>query len=380
MSKDYYSILGVQKNASNDEIKKAYRRIAQKNHPDKNPNNKTAESTFKSASEAYEVLSDAQKRKQYDAFGSAGPGFGGGGGGGGHSGFSSGYHQNVDFGDLGGFSDIFESFFGGSGQGRSNRKKGGAARGNDIETEITIKFEESVNGAVRDLEITKPATCNGCNGSRVAKGYSMKTCTACNGSGQVRRVQNTILGQVNTVTTCEYCQGQGSMPEKACTVCDGTSRVRKRENITVKIPAGIDNGATIRLEGRGEAGYMNGPAGDLYIHIKVTQDPRFKRAGIDVASVVKIHLLRAVLGDEISVDTLYGKVNLKIPAGTESGKMFKLTGYGFQKVGNESKKGDHYVEVQLEIPTKLSKTEKDHYEALAKEAGLNVKAKKGIFG
>jgi len=370
---DPYKILGVEKSASDSEIKKAYRRIAQKNHPDKNPGDAAAEKKFKEATAAYEILSDKQKRKQYDTFGAAGGpgGFGGSGG--------VNFNQGFDFSDLGGFADVFESFFGGGGGARSARRANAPRRGRDIEAVVKIEFMEAVNGTTRELEITKPIICDTCDGKRVAPGSKMKSCTTCGGSGQVRKVQNTMLGQVSTVGICDSCHGAGEIPEKVCTTCNGASRVQKNEKLSVKIPAGVDTGSTIRLSGKGEGGFNGGPSGDLFIHVQVKEDTFFKRNGSNIYTIENISLLQAVLGDEIETKTAHGDVTLKIPAGTQSHKLFKLSGHGLTRPGS-SKKGDHYIEVHVEIPKKLSKKEKQLYEELAKESGLNPKGKKGLFG
>ncbi|MBT6069281.1 molecular chaperone DnaJ, partial [Candidatus Peregrinibacteria bacterium] len=239
-------------------------------------------------------------------------------------------------------------------------------------------FKEVINGATRELEITKPVVCDTCEGRKVAPGSKMKMCSACSGSGQVRKVQNTILGQVSTVGVCDSCQGAGEIPEKVCETCNGTSRMKKTEKLSIKIPAGIDNGSTIRLSGKGEGGVNGGPAGDLYVHIQVKSDPAFKRNGSDIYTIEKIHIVQAVMGAEIDVKTVHGDVKLKIPTGTESHKMFKLSGYGLSKPGS-SKKGDHFVEVHVDVPKKLSKKEKELYEKLAEEGGLDSQGKKKGF-
>ena len=379
MAQDLYKILGIEKGASESEIKKAYRKIAQKNHPDKNPGDSSAEKKFKEATAAYEILSDKQKKQQYDTFGGAGgSGFGGGRpGGGGFQGAN--FSQGFDFSDLGGFADVFESFFGGGGGARSSGRRNAPRRGNDIEAVVQLEFMEAVNGATRELEITKPVVCDTCTGKRVAPGSKMKTCNICGGSGQVRKVQNTMLGQVNTVASCDTCAGAGEIPEKVCGTCNGASRVQKSEKLSVKIPAGVDTGSAIRLAGKGEGGINGGPAGNLFIHVQVKEDPFFKRSGSDIYTTEKINLIQAVLGDEIETKTAHGKVTLKIPAGTQSHKSFKLSGHGLAKPGG-TKQGDQYIEVHVEIPKKLSKKETKLYEELANEGGLDLKGKKGLFG
>lgn len=378
--KDFYSTLGVDRNASDQDIKKAYRKLAQKYHPDKNKGDKEAEKKFKEVNEAYETLSDKQKRTFYDQFGST---QGTPGGGQGYGGFNP-NAQGFDFSNFGGgFADIFESFFSGGGAagGASRtRKKRGPMRGEDIEAQIKISFEESVKGTDRELEITKADTCDHCKGTGAEPGSKIITCKTCNGTGEVREVRQTILGQIATSRACDQCNGEGRIPEKKCSVCHGTTRKRTSEKVKVKIPAGISNDSTIRLSGKGEAGLNGGPYGDLYLHINVTPEKDFVRSGDDIHTEQTIHLLQGVLGDEIDVKTVHGKVKLKIPAGTPSGKVFKLKGYGMPRV-NTNQKGDHYIKVLLDIPSKLSKKEKQLYAELAKESKLDLKpgGKSGFF-
>lgn len=372
MANDLYEILGIAKGATDAEIKSAYRKLAMKWHPDKHKGDAEAEKKFKEINGAYEILSDAKKRQQYDTFGSAG---GQGGGGGGFGGMDFG---GFDFsgGGAAGFADIFESFFGGGGGGgRSKPKRGGALRGNDIEASIKIPFEEAVFGAEKELEITKPDVCKHCSGKGAEPGSAIITCKTCNGTGEVRTVRNTILGQMATSRLCDTCLGEGRVPEKTCGVCHGTSRVRAKERIRVRIPAGVDNGSTIRLREKGEAGVRGGAYGDLYISLQVEPSKKFFRAGYDIHSETRVHLIQAVLGDEISVETVHGKELIKMPAGTEDGKVFKISGKG---VPRQDGHGDHLVKIRINIPSKLSKKEKELYVELAKEAGLDIK-KGGLF-
>lgn len=372
--KDLYEILGIKKDASDGEIKAAYRKLALQWHPDKHQGEKDAEQKFKEINMAYEVLSDKKKRQQYDTFGSSGgprgqSGFGGGFGGFDFSGFSDGSSN---------FADIFETFFsGGVSSSRSRKKKTGAMRGNDIEADIKISFEEAVFGCEKELEITKPDVCKNCKGDGVEPGSSIITCSTCRGTGEIRAVRNTILGQITTSSTCDECGGEGKVPEKKCSSCHGTTRARVKENVKVRIPAGVDNGSTIRLSGKGEGGVKNGPSGDLYITLQVTPSKKFIRDGYDIHSISEIHLVQAVLGAEIDIETIYGKEKIVVPAGTEDGKVFRLKGKGVAKIGGETK-GDHLVKIRIKIPTKLSKSEKELYLKLAEEGDVDVK-KSGLF-
>lgn len=378
MARDLYEILGVSKSASDQEIKKAYRKLALQFHPDKNKGNKEAEAKFKEINQAYEVLSDKQKRSQYDQFGAAGAQGFGGGGFGGAQGFNA---QNFDFSqfnDMGGFADIFETFFGQQ-TGRSRRKKRGPSEGEHIEFELNISFDEAVFGTEKELLVAKTANCDRCKGTGAEPGTKSITCPTCKGSGEIRTVRSTLFGQMATSQICSECYGEGHVHEKKCTLCQGSTRIRKNEKVRVKIPAGIDTGSTIRVSSKGEAGMYGGPSGDLYVHIKVAPSKKFVRNQYDIHTTVTIHLIQAVLGDEVEVETIHGNVKLKIPSGTQSGKVFKLKEYGVQKIKSEEK-GDHYVKINVDIPAKLSRKEKELYTQLAQEAGLQPKGgKDGLF-
>jgi molecular chaperone DnaJ len=379
MSKDFYSILGVSKTATDTEIKKAYRRMALQFHPDKNKGDKQAEAKFKEMNEAYEVLSDKQKRENYDHFGSAGPGMGGGfdTSGFGGQGFSGQGFDFSQFSGQGGFADIFETFFG-AGQGGSGTKKQGPRPGEDIEFQLQLTFEEAAFGIEKELMVTKAATCDNCHGSGAEPGSKSITCQGCRGTGEIRAVRQTLFGQMATSRVCNECYGEGRVHEKKCGVCHGTTRVRKSEKIRVKIPAGVDNESTVRLSGRGEAGVFGGPYGDLYVHIRVQPSKKYIRNGYDVHSELHIHMLQAILGDEIEVETLKGAITLKIPAGTQSGKIFKLKDFGIEKL-RSSGTGDHFVKIIVDVPVKLSRKEKELYSELAKESGISSKGKDGFF-
>lgn len=376
--KNFYDILGVPKTATDADLKKAYRKKAQELHPDKNPGNKEAEAQFKELQEAYEVLSDAQKRQRYDQFGSADAGFGGQGFGGGFGG--QGFNPN----DFNGFADIFESFFGGgfggqgSPSGREDKKTKGPTRGKDIETEIDIKFEEAVFGTTKHLEITKPEVCDHCTGKGNEPGTAIKKCEQCGGKGQVRMTRQTILGHISTVQSCPVCEGRGEIPEKVCTECKGQSRVKKKGEVSVTIPKGIEDGTTIRLKGKGAAGFFGGEYGDLFLHIRVSGHPKFSREGATLYSSETIPVIQGVLGATIKVDTVHGKVNLKVPAGTQSGTQFTIKDKGAPSLRSE-KLGDHKVTIILKVPEKLSRREKELYEELAKESGTDVNKGFGLF-
>ena len=372
---DPYKTLGVEKSASEAEIKKAYRRLAMKYHPDKAGGGKEDEKFFKEVTEAYEILGDKQKRAQFDQFGSV-PGAGGGGPGFGGFDFSGFQNVNFDFG--GGFGDIFDTFFGGG--GRRAKSKQGPIRGNDIELIVHLTFEEAVFGTTKEVDISRYETCEHCKGMGNEPGSKIIDCETCHGTGQHVRIQRTPLGQIQTASTCDVCNGAGRIPEKKCRECKGESRVLKNQKIKIKIPAGINDKAAIRLSGKGEAGLKGGTAGDLFAHISIRASKEFEREKDDIHTTQDIHFLQAVLGDEISVKTIHGEVTLKIPSGTESGAVFKLKGYGVPRVGSDSK-GDHYVKVNVVTPKKLSKKERELYEELAIEAKLDIKPQsKGVFG
>ena len=344
--RDYYEVLGVDKGASDDEIKKAFRKAAVKHHPDKEGGD---EAKFKEINEAYEVLKDKQKRQRYDQFGHAGVGGAAGGAGGNPFG---GQGQNVHF-DFGGgdFGDIFSSFFGG---GQTQR---GPRRGRDVETQMTLTFEEAVFGVESKIELTMDDECSHCKGTTVEPGHSLKTCPTCKGSGQHIRVMNTIFGAIQQAATCETCNGTGKVPEVVCSVCRGRGTERRKQEMTIKIPAGIDDGATIRLRERGEA-IGGGERGDLYVHIRVKAHKKFTREGDIILSEEHVSMVDAALGTEIDVDTVDGIVRMKVPAGTQSGTDFKLSGHGVPHLRGDSR-GAHIVSLVVDTPTRLSKKQKE---------------------
>lgn len=367
MSKrDYYEILGIAKDASPDEIKKAFRRLAVQHHPDKEGGDETK---FKEINEAYEVLKDDAKRKRYDQFGHAGVGGNGAGPGfGGFNGYGgAGQEMHFDFGDLG-LGDIFSSFFGGGDPRRNQRQ----ARGRDVETRIDISFEQAVFGTDADLDLTLQDTCEHCKGTTVEPGHELKTCDQCRGSGQVVNVTRTIFGNIQQATICPKCQGKGKIPERVCSVCHGKGTQAKRQDIRLKIPAGVDDGATIRLREHGEA-IANGPKGDLYVNIRVKPHKRFTREGDLILSEEHIDMVSAALGTEIDVETVDGPVRMKVPAGTQGGTDFKLAGHGVPHLRSEAR-GAHIVTLVVDTPTKLTKQQKELLEAFR-----NTDSKSGKF-
>ncbi len=357
MSKDYYNILGVNKNASADEIKKAFREKAHKHHPDKQGGD---EAKFKELNEAYQVLGDVKKRAQYDQFGSdfAQAGRGGAGGYSGFSGFDGGgFNINMDdLGDImGGFGDIFG--FSGGGQGRRHQ------RGHDIEVILNISFTEAVFGVEREISLKKNVTCSRCKGNGAEPGSGLETCPTCKGSGRVIKMQRTILGNMQVQSTCPTCSGEGKIIKDKCHQCKGSGIQSEIVNLNIKIPAGIDNGETIRYSGQGEAAPSGGQSGDLYIKVRVAPDKRFTRQGFDILSKAEIGVATAVLGGKIDVETVDGLVELKIPEGTQSGRVFKLKGKGVSQLNGRGR-GDHLVEVIVKTPTGLTRKQKEQLKEL----------------
>jgi molecular chaperone DnaJ len=358
--RDYYEILGVGKSASADEIKKAYRKLAVLHHPDKEGGDETK---FKEVSEAYEVLKDQQKRQRYDQFGHAGVGGNGGGGAGNPFEGFGGQNVHFDFGD-GGLGDIFGQFFGGGGGQQAPR------RGRDVEARVTLTFEDAVFGMEHTISLDMDDECSHCHGSTVEPGHELKTCETCGGSGQQMRVVNSIFGQIQQATVCPTCKGRGKVPEKVCSVCHGKGTERREQTITVKIPAGIDDGATIRLQGRGEA-IGNGSRGDLYLHVRVKAHKKFTREGDIILSEEHVTMVEATLGTEIDVETVDGMVRMKVPSGTQSGTDFKLSGHGVPHIRSDSR-GPHIVTILVDTPTKITKKQRELLEQFsgAKKRGL----------
>ena len=384
--RDYYEVLGVNKNATDDELKKAYRKLAKKYHPDANPDNKAeAETKFKEVNEAYETLSDPQKRKMYDQFGPDGPqGFNGAGGPfGGQNGYysytSSGFDGFGDFGDLG---DIFSSFFGGGFGTRTNsRRQNGPRKGADLNLHIDITFEQAFSGVEKEIIITRNEECNVCHGSGAKPGTSVTKCPTCNGTGQIRQVQNTILGQMQTTRTCTNCHGTGEVIKEPCENCKGKGTVRKQPKIKVKIPAGIDDGQTVVLRGEGEPGEKGGPKGDLYITVKLKKHRIYSRKGNNVYCDVPITITQASLGAELEIPMVDGsKEKYKIPEGTQTGTKFVIKGKGFRAVTSNSI-GDFVFTVNVQTPKRLSKEQRELLVQLAKTMNEQPPIKKrGFFG
>ena len=348
--RDYYDVLGVKKDASADEIKKSFRKLAMKYHPDRNPGDKDAEAKFKEVNEAYEVLKDSDKRRRYDQFGHAG--VGGSAGGGNPFGGFNGQDIHFDFGGFGDMGDIFSQFFGG-GRSASNRR----GRGRDIETSVTLTFEESIFGTEKKIIINGNVKCDRCHGDGAEPGYTQKTCPTCNGSGQEVHTVNSLFGPIQQAMTCRTCGGDGKVADKKCTQCNGRGVVRDRQEIKVKIPAGVDEGSAIRLSGRGEA-IRDGEPGDLYVVIHVKPHKKFTRDGNLILSEEHVSMTDAALGCEIDVETVDGILTMKVPAGTQSGTDFRLDGHGAPQARGGAR-GPHIVTIKVDTPTGLTRKQKE---------------------
>ncbi len=348
--RDYYEVLGVQKGASADEIKKAYRKMAMKYHPDRNPGDKEAEANFKEVGEAYEVLSDDDKRARYDQYGHAGvdPNFGAGGFDGGFGGFG-------DFGDLG---DIFGEFFGGGFRRGAQSRRNGPMRGEDVGARLELTFEEAAFGCEKEVSVQRIENCTTCNGSGSADG-AVETCSYCRGAGQVRTQQNFMGMAMQSTTVCPQCNGRGKIIKTPCNTCRGKGKVRRTQKIKVKIPAGVDAGQSVRVRNEGCVGSNGGPSGDVLVEIRIRRHPMFTRRNTTVMCEVPITFTQAALGDEILVPTLDGKVPFDLPEGTQTGREFVLREKGIPEVGNPRRRGDHRFTVVVETPTHLTKEQKE---------------------
>ena len=382
--KDYYEILGVSKSASDDELKKAFRKKAKQWHPDANPNNKKeAEAKFKEVNEAYEVLSNPQKRQMYDQFGTADPqqaGFGGGPFGGGNGYYS---YSTSDFGDFGDLGDIFSSFFGGGfgGQRSSSRRNNGPRKGEDLNIGIDISFEESFLGVEKEIVVTRQETCSHCNGTGAKKGTNPIKCPTCNGTGQVTSFQNTILGRVQTRRTCSDCHGTGEIIKEPCENCHGKGTVRKSPKVKIKIPAGINDNQTVVLRGEGNPGIKGGPAGDLYITVRVKRSSIYRREGNNVYCDIPVTITQATLGAELEIPMVDGsKEKYRISEATQTGTQFTIRGKGFKSI-NSSMQGNFIFKVVVQTPKKLTKEQRDLLMQLAKTMNEQPPVKKkGFFG
>ena len=383
--KDYYEILGVSKTASDDELKKAFRKKAKQWHPDANPDNKKeAEAKFKEITEAYEVLSNPQKRQMYDQFGTADPqqaGFGAGGPFGGGNGYYS--YSSSDFGDFGDLGDIFSSFFGGGfgGQRSNARRSNGPRKGEDLNIGIDISFEESFLGVEKEIVVTRQETCSHCNGTGAKKGTNPIKCPTCGGTGNVTTYQNTILGRVQTRRTCSDCHGTGEVIKEPCDICHGKGTVRKTPKVKIKIPAGINDNQTVVLRGEGNPGIKGGPAGDLYITVRVRRSSIFRREGNNVYCDIPVTITQATLGADLEIPMVDGsKEKYKIPEATQTGTQFTIRGKGFKSI-NSSMQGNLIFKVVVQTPKKLTKEQRDLLTALAKTMNEQPPIKKkGIFG
>ena len=367
--RDFYEVLGVQKGASDDEIKKAYRRVAKENHPDLHPGDAAAEARFKEANEAYEVLSDADKRARYDQYGHAGvdPNFGAGAGGWGGGGF------DVDFGDIG---DIFSSFFGGGGGRRSNPNA--PRRGGDVAASVVISFEEAARGCKKQVEVDVVERCATCNGSGAESAAGIKTCPQCNGTGQERRVQQTPFGAMQTQTTCSRCRGRGRIIETPCKTCRGSGQTSRRNTVGINIPAGIDEGQVISIRGKGHAGQNGGPAGDLQVQVSVRPHPVFERRGYDILCELPLTFAQMALGAEVEIPTLDGKVSHTIKEGTQPGEVVRLKGKGFPYLQGRGT-GDLLVRLTVEIPKNLNNEQKKALRAFDETTGEKNYQKRQTF-
>lgn len=374
MKRDYYEILGISKTATADEIKKAYRKVAMQYHPDRNPGDKTAEEKFKEAAEAYEVLSDADKRAQYDRFGHAGVGGGGRRGAGGPN------MEDIfsQFGDIFG-DDIFGSFFGGGGRGGRSQQRARGTRGSNIRVKIKLTFEDIAKGVNKQIKVKKYVGCQTCSGSGAKDSNSVQTCSTCGGSGQVRKVTSTFLGQMQTVTTCSTCNGEGSVITAKCTSCKGEGRVYGEETVSIDIPAGVQEGMQLSVSGKGNAGERGGAYGDLLILIEEEPHKELVRDGLNVAYELNLSFPDACLGISLEVPTIDGKAKIKIQPGTQGGSILRLKGKGFPAI-NSYEKGDQLIYINVWTPQTLSASEKEMLEQLKESENFKPQSEKNSKG
>ncbi|MEO8744637.1 MAG: molecular chaperone DnaJ [Candidatus Dormiibacterota bacterium] len=360
VKRDYYEVLGVGRQASLEDLKRAFRKIAMDSHPDRNPDDAVAAARFKEASEAYSVLSDPGRRRSYDMFGHAAVEGGG---------------PAVDFSDMP-FADIFDTFFGGGFGGRGRRER--SNRGEDLRYDLTITFEEAFTGVEKQIDVARLLTCDRCSGSGAEPGSGDETCPSCRGSGQIRRQAQSIFGAVVTTATCPTCGGAGRLLKNPCTVCHGQGRLQKAARLAVKIPAGVDTGSQIRLSGEGEAGVRGGQPGDLYVVLRVKAHAYLARHEKDVVYELRVNMMQAALGDRIEIPTLEGQVEIAIPAGTQHGQSFRLAGRGMPEVRG-GRRGDQYVVVQVVIPKDLTAEQKALLRKVGGLTGKPEKVSKGFF-
>jgi molecular chaperone DnaJ len=367
--RDPYEVLGVKKDANEQEIKRAYRKLAAKYHPDVNMD-KEAVDKFKEIQDAYDILSDSQKKSSYDRFGHAGSqngGFGGFDGGFGGGGF--------DFtGDIG---DIFETFFGG-GFGGATRTR--SQRGRNFQVEITISLKDAFKGVEKEVEMDFYGKCEECDGKGHKKGSKFVKCSTCDGAGSIKRIQNTPLGRIQTSSMCADCQGRGEVPEKPCSHCSGEGRIHKKQKIKINIPKGIEDGNSLRVRGKGEAGARGEECGDLLVYVHVESLRNFKRVGVDIYTEEHVHLLEAILGNQREIGTMHGRIKIEIPKGAQMNQVLRIKDKGMPKLNKDGYYGNHYVTLKIEVPKKLSSKEKELYEKLAEEAGFKKNKEKGFLG
>ena len=374
MAGDYYQILGVSRDVDKDELKRAYRRLARKYHPDVNKE-AGAEEKFKEINRAYEVLSEPETRSRYDRFGEAGLGGGGG---------APGY----DYSDMGGFADIFETIFSGfgggvgTGAGGQSRRRNGPVRGEDLRLDLKLDFREAVFGGEKQIKIPHLESCTTCGGSGAKPGTGAKTCGVCNGTGQVRRATRTPFGSFAQVSACTNCNGTGQVIEEKCVTCNGAGRLQKTKKLKITIPPGVDNGTRLRVSGEGDAGMRNGTPGDLYVYLFVESDREFTREGINIRSSLTVSYLQAILGCTLKVNTVDGKEELTIPAGTQPNTVLTLENKGVPKLGNPVSRGNHLITIKIDIPTKINSEERELLEKLAAVRGeaTDKSNKEGFLG